>query len=189
MRTRILAAAGLVAMLTVASCDRPDTRGEAPSAPTPPPATAFSHAMTSDLSGYYLPANEVRIGKWSFDHVFVGQAQEFQAWEGGSRSGTFGPVMLQFDDVTSPMVQTEIGEARSITARVLPSAYSVTDNRITFEGRSGELGAVRFEGTLDPGALATARRNLGDEGVVVTGRLTVGDAAAQTVQLRWWAGD
>ena len=190
MRTKFLAVAGLTAMLAVASCDRPDAQGEAPSAPAPAaPATTFSHSMSADLSGYYMPANEVRIGKWSFDHIFVGQTQDFEAWEGGTRSETFGPVMVQFDDVTSPMVETEIGEARSITARVLPSTYSVTDNRISFEGRSAELGAVRFEGALDPGALATARRNLGDEGVVVTGQLTVGDAPAQNVQLRWWGGD
>lgn len=185
MRTRILAAAGIAALFAVASCDRPDAPGEAPSAAAP----AFSHSMSSDLSGYYMPASEVRIGKWSFDHVFVGQAQEFQAWEGGSRSGTFGPVMLQFDDATSPMVQTEIGEAHSVNARVLPTTYSVTDTRISFEGRSGELGAVRFEGALDPGALATSRRNLGDEGVVVTGTLTVGGTPAQNVRLRWWGGD
>ena len=190
MRTRLLAVAGLAAILAVASCDRPDTQGEAPSGPAPAaPAAAFSHSISSDLSGYYMPATEVRIGKWSFDHIFVGQAQEFEAWEGGSRSGTFGPVMLQFDDVTSPMVQTEIGETRSVSARVLPTTYSVTDTSLSFEGRSPELGTVRFEGSLDPGALATSRRNLGDEGVVVTGRLTVGDAPARTVQLRWWAGD
>ena len=183
MRIALIAASAL--LLALASCDRPDAPGEVP----PPAASAFSHSISLDLSGYYMPASEVRNGKWSFDHVFVGQAQEFQAWEGGSRSDTFGPVMLQFDDVTSPMVQTEIGEARSITARVLPTAYSVTDTRISFEGRSAELGAVRFEGALDPGALATSRRNLGDEGVVVTGRLTVGDAPAQNVRLRWWGGD
>lgn len=185
MRTRSLALAGLMAMFAVASCDRPDATGEAPSAAAP----AFSHSMSSDLSGYYMPASDVRIGKWSFDHVFVGQAQEFQAWEGGSRSGTFGPVMLQFDDVTSPMVPTEIGEARSVTARVLPTAYSVTDTSLSFEGRSSELGAVSFEGALDPGALATSRRNLGNEGVVVTGTLKVGNTPAQNVQLRWWGGD
>jgi hypothetical protein len=178
-----------VGLLILTSCDRPDAPTEAPAAAPPAAAVAFSHTMSSDLSGYYMPAGEVQIGKWSFDHLFVGQAQEFQAWEGGSRSGTFGPVMLQFDDLTSPMVQTEIGEARSVTARVLPTAYSVTDNRISFEGRSPELGAVRFEGALDPGALATSRRNLGDEGVVVTGSLTVGDAPAQNVRLRWWGGD
>jgi hypothetical protein len=172
-----------VGLLLLASCDQPE-------APTgAPPAAAFRHAMSSDLSGYYLPAGEVRVGNWAFHHIFVGQAQEFQAWESGNRSETFAPVMLQFEDVTSPMVQTEIGETRSVSARVLPTTYSVTDTSLSFEGRSPELGAVRFEGSLDPGALATSRRNLGDEGVVVTGRLTVGDAPARTVQLRWWAGD
>jgi len=185
MRTRILAAAGLAALLAVAGCDRPTKTGEAPAASAP----TFSHGMGSDLSGYYMPLGEVRVGKWSFDHVFIGQTAEFQAWEAGGRNETFAPVMLQFDDATSPMVATEIGEAHSVTARVLPTAYSVTDSRISFEGRSAELGAVRFEGALDPGALATSRRNLGDEGVVVTGRLTVGNAPAQNVRLRWWGGD
>jgi hypothetical protein len=183
MRIRFFAAVGVAALFAVASCDRPDAPGAAPSAP------AFSHEMSSDLSGYYMPVSDVRVGNWSFHHVFVGQTDEFQAWEGGTRAETFGPVMLQFEDVTSPMVATEIGEARSVTARVLPTAYSVTDNRIRFEGRSPELGAVRFEGVLDPGALATSRRNLGDEGVVVRGELKVGNAPARDVQLRWWMGD
>ncbi len=188
MRNLIGLAAGL---LILAACDRPETPAGRPpaTAPVPAAAPAFSHALTSDLSGYYMPATDIRFGDWSFDHIFVGQAAEFQAWEGGTRSATFGPVMLQFDDVTSPMVATELGEARSVTARVLPTRYEVTDTAIRFEGRSAELGEVRFEGVLDPGALATARRNLGDEGVVISGRLTVGDAAARTVQLRWWAGD
>jgi hypothetical protein len=171
-------------LLLLASCDRPGAPAEAP-----PAAAAYSHTLIADLSGYYLPAGEVRVGKWSLDHIFVGQAQDFRSWEGGSRSETFGPVMLQFEDVTSPMVQTEIGETRSVSARVLPSAYSVSDTSISFQGRSPELGLVRFDGVLDPGALATARRNLGDEGVVVTGTLKVGDGPAQNVQLRWWAGD
>lgn len=184
MRTARIATLAL--LLVLAACDRLEGasgRSEAP------PAPVFNHSMGSDLSGYYMPASEVRIGKWSFDHIFVGQAQDFQAWEGGSRSETFGPVMLQFDDVTSPMVQTEIGEARSITARVLPTAYSVTDTSVSFEGTSPELGMVSFEGVLDPGALATSRRNLGNEGIVVTGALTVGNTPARNVQLRWWGGD
>ncbi|MGV8929783.1 MAG: hypothetical protein ACOH1E_08515 [Brevundimonas sp.] len=182
---RVGPTAAVLLLLAVTSCDRPaDTEGAA-SAPVP----AFSHGMSADLSGYYMPAGDVRVGKWSFDHVFVGQAAEFEAWEAGDRTGTFAPVMFQFDDATSPMVQTEIGETHSITARVLPTRYSVTDTRIRFEGRSTELGPVNFEGVLDPGALATARRNLGDEGVVLTGTLKVGDAPARTVQLRWWGGD
>lgn len=179
-------AAAAILLLAIASCDRPADTGAAPPNTS---ATAFSHGMESDLSGYYLPVNEIRIGNWSFDHVFVGQATEFEAWEAGDRSGTFGPIMLQFDDVTSPMVQTEIGEARSVTARVLPTTYSVTDTRVSFEGRSAELGAIRFDGVFDPGALATSRRNLGNEGVVVTGTLKVGAAPGRNVRLRWWAGD
>lgn len=185
MRPRTLAAAGLVVLLAVAGCDRPTKTGAAPATSTP----GFSHGMNSDLSGYYMPLGEVRVGKWSLDHVFIGQIADFRAWEAGTRAETFAPVMLQFDDVTSPMVATEIGEARSITARVLPTAYSVTDAAIRFEGRSPELGVISFEGVLDPGALATSRRNLGNEGVVVTGTLTIGNTPARNVQLRWWGGD
>lgn len=178
---------GLAAcLLILASCDRPAGDGDSSPAPSAP---AFSHGMSSDLSGYYMPLGEVRVGKWSLSHVFVGQTAEFQAWEAGGRNETFAPVMLQFDDATSPMVPTEIGEAHSITARVLPTRYSVTDTSLSFEGQSAELGAVSFEGALEPGALATSRRNLGDEGVVVTGALKVGNAPSRNVQLRWWAGD
>lgn len=185
MRRSILLAASLLAL---AACDRPDVPADAPSAP-PAAATAFSYASTGDLSGYYMPASELRIGKWSFDHIFVGQAAEFRAWTQGERSATFAPVMLQFEDATSPMVQTELGEVRSITARVLPTRYAVSDERIEFEGTSAELGRVAFEGRLDPGALATSRRNLGDEGVVVTGTLTAGGETVRDVRLRWWMGD
>lgn len=185
MRARPLAIAALAAALGLASCER----AAAPSGPAGPPAPAFSHALTTDLSGYYLPTEPVRAGDWSLHHVFVGQAPEFQAWEGGERNATFAPVMIQFEDVTSPRVQTELGDAPSRTVRVLPVAYEVTDAMVTFEGRSPELGGVRFEGRLDPGALATARRNLGGEGVVLTGTLIVGGHTFRDVRLRWWMGD
>ena len=182
MRRLLIAVA--LAGLTLASCDRPGESGpEAPAAPV------FTNTASGDLSGFYMPMEEVRVGKWSLDHVFVGQAAEFQSWQAGQRSEPFAPVMLQFDDATSPMVETELGEARSITARVLPTSYSVNDAEIRFEGRSPELGLVQFSGRLDSGALATARRNLGDEGAVLTGSLKVGDAPAQAVRLRWWMGD
>ena len=84
MRTRTLVAAVLLATVAVASCDRPS----APAAG----ASAFSHATTADISGYYMPVEPVRIGQWSLDHIFVGQASEFDSWEGGARSQTFGPV-------------------------------------------------------------------------------------------------
>lgn len=183
MRTRLTVAAALLAALAVTACEGPSAPAEAP------PATGFSHSTTADISGYYMPADAVRIGQWSLDHLFVGQASEFEAWEGGARSETFAPVMLQFDDASSPTVATELGETHSVTARVLPSRYEVTDTTVSFVGRSPELGRVVFEGRLDPEALATSRRNLGGDGVVMTGTLTAGNQTVGDVRLRWWMGD
>jgi hypothetical protein len=185
MRITGLTVAAMLAALAVAACDPPTPPGEAP----PPPAPGFVHAMTSDLSGYYLPAGEVAVGKWRLHHLFVGQAADFEGWEGGARSATFAPVMLQFEDVTSPMIQTELGEARSVTVRVLPMTYSVSDSAVAFAGQSAELGRVTFEGRLDPEALATAKRNLGGDGVVMTGRLRVGGQTIEGVRMTWWMGD
>lgn len=172
------------ASLVAASCDQ-----GSPAKGPPVPGAAFKHATTADVSGYYMPLSEARVGDWALDHLFLGQTSEFSAWEAGQRSEIFAPVMLQFDNLASPMVQTELGEARSITSRVLPSFYSVSDARVQFEGRSPELGRVSFDGRMDPGALATARRNLGDEGAVVVGDLIVGGRTVRGVRLRWWAGD
>jgi hypothetical protein len=184
---RRLAVVALAIAGGLASCDRP---ADGPAGrEAPPKAAAFSHAAEMDLSGYYMPLAEVRIGDWRLDHLFLGQQTDFQGWQAGGRSATFAPVMLQFEDVASPMAQTELGATRSGTQRVLPSAYTVTDDRVRFEGTGGPLGPVRFEGRLDAGALATARRNLGDEGVVLTGTLTAGGQTVRGVQLRWWAGD
>jgi hypothetical protein len=183
MHTRFLVGAALLGLLAVAACERTSTPAE------PSPAAAFSHATTADISGYYMPAEPVRIGQWSLDHVFVGQASEFETWEGGARSETFAPVMIQFDDATSPMVSTELGEAHSVTARVLPARYEVTDTSVSFEGRSPELGEVTFDGRLDPEALATSKRNLGGDGAVMTGTLTADGQTVNDVRLRWWMGD
>ena len=183
MRTRLSFAAALLAALAMTACEGPFAPGEAP------PAAAFSHAITADISGYYRPADPVRIGQWRLDHLFVGQAPEFETWEGGSRSEAFAPVMLQFADASSPITATGPGEAHSVTARVLPSRYEVTDTTVSFVGRSPELGRVVFEGRLDPEALATSRRNLGGDGVVMTGILTAGNQTVRDVRLRWWMGD
>lgn len=185
MHARPFAVAALAAALVLASCER----AAAPSEPAGPSPSVFSHTQTTDLSGYYLPAEPIRAGNWSLHHLFVGQASEFEAWEGGERNMAFAPVMVQFEDATSPMVQTELGESRSRTARVLPTTYEVTDTSVTFSGRSPELGEVHFVGRLDPGALATARRNLGGEGAVLTGTLTAGGQSFPDVRLRWWMGD
>lgn len=182
---RILILSGAVLALAVTGCEPPAaSKGEG----APAAAPAFTSEIEQDQSGYYLPTTEAASGGWVFHHLFMGQAADFTAWEAGQRSETFAPIMIEFEDRDSPMVQTELGESRSGRARVLPTSYAVSGDRVRFEGRSERLGAVRFEGRLDAGALAESRRNLGAEGAVLTGTLTV-DGRSRRVSLRWWAGD
>lgn len=173
MRAKGLTAVAVLGALTLAACERA-------AEPAPSTPAAFSHAMTVDLSGYYMPSGPVRTGRWSLDRIFIGQAADFDSWEEGSRDGAFAPVLLQFE---------EAGTAPATTVRVRPTAYSVTDRRVTFEGQSAELGHVRFEGRLDLDALATARRNLGTDGPVLTGTVTAAGQTLRDVRLRWWMGD
>ena len=178
----------LGAVMALAGCDKPKEPAPA-GEPTTPAAASFSHALTVDASGYFMPVTGPSFGKWTLRDIAVGQATDFAAWEAGNRSTTWAPIMIEFEDATSPMVQTELGEARSGQVRVLPTSYAVTDTSVSFTGTSPELGEVKFEGVLNPDALATSRRNLGDEGAVLTGSLTAGGITIGMVSLRWWGGD
>ena len=193
---RGLCVGAMAIMLALTGCENAGTPEKASANPEAPAGTgstvagnAFVHSAQADLSGYYLPVSEVAIGSLRLDHIFLGQAFEFEAWESGEISPTFAPVMLQFDDVSSPMVATELGEAHSVSVRVLPTRYSVTEDAIRFAGRSDDLGAVSFNARLDQEALATARRNLGDEGAVLTGTLVAGGRTFDDVRFHWYGGD
>lgn len=169
---RSIAVVGVVLLAAVAGCDRPVERATEPVA-----STSFSHDIRADQSGYYQPLTPVRSGDWTLSHLFIGQDVAFVAWEGGERIGGLAPVTLEFEDKDGTRV------------RVVPARYTVTDSRVSFAGRSPELGEVAFDGRLDPEALATARRNLGDQGAVVTGTLKIGGRTLSGVRFRWWAGD
>jgi len=173
--------AGAVALLGVcaalAACDdfkaAPASGGEAPKAA----GATFKHEISGDLSGYYIPAAPISVDGYHVKALFLGQGADFTAWEGGSKSGTFAPVMIEFEkDGAAPI-------------RVLPKVYDVTDGRIRFEGADPRLGNVAFNGTLDQGALATARRNLGEEAPVLTGTLRAGGTAFGGQKFRWYGGD
>jgi len=158
--------------LTVAACERgatPDKVGQ---------AAAFKHDLPEDVSGYYIPTTAVQVGDWRLHHLFLGQVPDFMAWRDGQRTAGFAPIMMEF----------EAGDKMRRT-RLIPTAYDVTEDRVRFEATSRELGAVSFEGRLDQDALAKARRNLGDQGVVLKGTLKVGDRTFDGVSMRWWAGD
>ncbi len=166
----VLLAAALT--LTVAACDR----GAAPDKTAQ--ATAFKHDLPEDVSGYYIPTTAVQVGDWRLHHLFMGQVPDFMAWRDGQRTAGFAPIMMEF----------EAGDKARRT-RLIPTAYDVTEDRVRFQATSRELGAVSFDGGLDQDALAKARRNLGDQGVVLKGRLKVGGRTFDGVSMRWWAGD
>ena len=166
----VLLAAALA--LTVAACDR----GAAPDKTAQ--ATAFKHDLPEDVSGYYIPTKAVQVGDWRLHHLFLGQVPDFMAWRDGQRTAGFAPIMMEF----------EAGDKARRT-RLIPTAYDVTEDRVRFQATSRELGAVSFDGGLDQDALAKARRNLGDQGVVLKGRLKVGGRTFDGVSMRWWAGD
>lgn len=182
MRKRALAVAALSGLMALAACDRP---AKAPEPAAASKAAAFKHDLPEDVSGYYVPTEEVRVDNWRLHHVFMGQVPDFIAWEGGQRNSGFAPVMIEFEDMTGPPLET--GNRRRL--RLIPAAYDVTEDRVRVQALSGGLGAVSFDGRLDQGALATARRNLGDRGVVLKGTLKVGNRTFNNVSMRWWAGD
>ena len=185
MRARIVA---LSLLSVLAACDRIPAPEDAGMKAERPLAADFVSVIDGDVSGYYVPVSDAADEGWVFHHLFLGQKPEFEAWQAGRRSATFAPVMIEFEDRSSPMTQTELGETHSGRDRVLPTTYRVTNRRVEFEGRTASGQAVVFSGALDPDELAQSRRNLGAEGAVLTGTLTVG-GRSQRLNLRWWAGD
>ena len=182
IRVRFAAVAALSGLMALTACDGP---AKGPEPTTSPKAAAFKHDLPEDVSGYYLPTAEVKIDNWRLHHVFMGQVPDFIAWEGGERPSGFAPVMIEFEDMVGPPLEN--GNRRRL--RLIPAAYDVTESRVRVQALSGGLGAVSFDGRLDQGALSTARRNLGDKGVVLKGTLKVGNRTFNNVSMRWWAGD
>ncbi len=162
----------VLALAALAGCERA-ARDEAPARVEAPPAPTFRHAFEGDVSGDYRPASPQREDRWRVVGLYIGQETAFQAWEAGSRDHP--PLLLTLEGP----------EGRTA---VTPTRYGATDQALNLEGRTAEGRTVRFSGRLDAGALATARRNLGDQTVVVAGRVDV-DGVRIPVALGWWGGD
>lgn len=173
--------AGVVALLglcaTLVACDDFKPAPEAKGPASAPAAADFRSRISGDLSGYYIPVAPISVDGYRVKALFLGQSADFAAWEGGSKSATFAPVMIEFE------------KDGAETIRVLPRTYEVNDGRVRFEGTDPRLGNVAFNGTLDQGALATARRNLGDEAPVLTGTLRAAGTAFGNQKFRWYGGD
>lgn len=202
MRYRTFALAAALLAVTAAGCNRkPAEQAAAPApvvvapAPAPAPSTipvaAGYHSQQGlDASGYYLSPTNVKIGNYQFTHLAIGAPSDFQTWETGDRSSTFGPILIAFDDMTSPMAPNELGgEGHSITLRVLPDAYSFDAGKLQFKGHDPKLGEVVFSGTFDKAALTQARNDGSSGATVLTGDLQVGNEPARKVAFTYWVGD
>lgn len=190
--------------LTLAGCNRKDEKpppapGAAPSAPTAtvhdpdptrPKVSGFAHTGNFDNAGYYLPTREVRVGNWQLKTIGVGAMSDFAAWESGDRGSTFGPILLEFDDTTSPLKTNEMGgEAHEVSVRVLPSGYATDGKTLRFAGNDPKLGTVTFEGAFDPAAMAEAKAQGASEAAVLTGVLQVGDTRVENARFTFFAGE
>ncbi|MDP1735854.1 MAG: hypothetical protein Q8L23_00280 [Caulobacter sp.] len=203
MRYRTFALAAALLAVTAAGCNqKPETKAEAPVAvetPAPAPAPAetpisvaegFHHQADFEAAGYYLSPTAFRVGNYAFTHIGVGMPSDFETWEGGDRSSTFGPILIAFDDVTSPKAANELGgEGHSVTLRVLPQAYSFDAGKMTFRGADPKLGEVLFSGVFDKAALLRAQASGSSQEIVLSGDLMIGAGPTRKVSFTYWVGD
>ena len=164
MRFR-LGAALAFALLAVGACERGDDRSPSRIGAE---TEAFRHELSDDVSGEYRPVADGGPVK----SLFIGQTSAFEAWEAGNRAA-------------SPLILTLTG--RNGEMRVAPRTYLVTDDGVRMAGATPD-GDVTFRARIDQDALATARRNLGDHAVVISGTLQVGDKR-EPIALAAWDGD
>ena len=197
MRSAFIATAAVVLL---AGCGQSSDAAKTAevAAPVAPPAvpvdasfTGFTKHTGDDQFGYYLPAAEVKVGDYRLDHLHIAGQQGFGDWERGERTKTYGPVMLEFVDITSPARKNALGNVTySVKLKVLPDAYAVTDDRVRLVGKHPKLGDVRMDVKIDPAALKKSKATKGKDGaVVITGPLQVGDTPFSSVSFTWLGGD
>ena len=203
MRYRTFALAAALLAVTAAGCNRkPAQQAAAPAAVAPPAPVAapvesalqvapgFRHQAGLDASGYYLSPTAFRVGDYEFAHMAIGAPSDFQTWEKGDRSSTFGPILIEFDDVTSPLAPNELGgEGHTVSVRVLPDAYSFDAGKLTFRGHDPKLGEVVFSGVFDQAALAQARGEGSSPSSVLSGDLKIGAQPVRKMAFTYWVGD
>lgn len=170
---RRLLVPALVCLAALAACERRET-GPASTAPATAPAApaSFRHRLEGDISGDYRPVSEPTQG-WRVESLFIGQASALEAWEAAQRGG-------------APLILTLSGPDGAV--QIPPRAYDLTDERLHFVGLMPDGRQLVLDARIDPGALATARRNLGDRTPVITGAMTA-KGRRIPFSLGWWNGD
>lgn len=165
----------------------------APATVTPPATIGFVHIENENLFGYYMPTQEVRIGDLRLDHIHIGSEMEFMAWEQGERMETYAPVMLEFADLSSPLVTNELGqESHERRVRVLPTAYRVGAGGVAFVGAAPDIGEVQFRGRLDLDRLREAQAGgpgAAEPATVLWLDGQIGAERLESLPFFWFGGD
>jgi len=198
---RLLASVALLPLLVVACDNRP--AAEAPAqppaataavaAPSPDPAVAgFQHDPALDVFGYYFAQPPVQVGNWQLKSVNMGSPSDFAAWEDGKRPSNFGPFFLEFEDLTSPTAENELGQTyHTVSFRLLADSYRVNTREVIFRSRDPRVGEVVFSGLFDVDALKAAKAGGpgGEAKAVLTGGLQIGAEPVRNISFVFFAGD
>jgi hypothetical protein len=161
---------------------------------TASPAGQPSYVFDSrvDLFGYYMPTADVKVGKFKLNNLAIGAKDDFKKYLAGDRMATYAPVMIAFDDVTSPQKTNETGQPYyENSPRVLPAAFKISGASVTFAGHDKQLGDVSFSGALAPFMLDPKfkpEQRAAMSMPALTGNLTV-NGKAQKVMFTWFGGD
>ncbi|WP_425998775.1 hypothetical protein [Caulobacter sp. DWR1-3-2b1] len=198
---RLLASAALLPFLLVACDTRPaaDAPAQTPAAtatattPAADPAVAdFQHDPALDAFGYYFTQNPVQVGNWKLTSVNMGMTSDFASWEEGKRPSNYGPFFLEFEDVTSPTTENELGQIHhTVSFRLQADTYRVTPREVMFRSKDPRIGEVIFSGMFDVAALKAAKAAgpPGPPKIVLTGGLQIGAERIRNISFIYYAGD
>jgi hypothetical protein len=188
----------LTACLLLAAC-KPvtETRGAetspaASAAPAAAPApVTFAHDPGLDSLGYYFTDAVVQVGNLKLTSLNIGQAADFADWEAGKRPATYAPIFMEFEDVTSPTAENELGQTyHTVSLRVMPTSYRVDGGEVGFHGVDPQVGEVTFSGAFDLDALKAAKAaGPGEPQPVLKGGLQVGDRQFRNITFKYFGGE
>ncbi len=189
----VVLAVVVVTLLGIAGCKR---GGETPQPKTGAGVaiqvpTGYQHDPAFDAAGYYMPAAPIQVGNFKLNTISMGAESDFAQWEKGERESLFGPILIQFDDMSSPAVTNEMGgQGREKTLRLLPAGYRLFPGEVSFKSADPALGEVAFTGAFDQAALADAKKvTTSGNASVLHGDLQIGALKFPGVTLTYWAGD
>ena len=153
----------------------------------------FTFSGKEDLSGYYMPKQEVRAGRYKLIMIGLGLPEDFADFQKGERwEGKWAPILLTFAPVGSkPKPGAEGGVQWEGSFRVLPDSFRVTSTSIAFGGTEKRVGRVSFTGSINLAVLKSEKAaGPGGTGkVVLAGELSAAGKSQPALAFTWFGGD